>query len=89
MCGADVARAARSLPAAAVGRASVRAIRAATESCTGTPATIIAVGKTIDHEAARVQGLKSCGDSADFCRSTRGWREIESVVFERADATFA
>ena len=51
MRGADVARVARSPPAAAVGRASVRAICAAAESCAGTLSTMIAAGKLIDHEA--------------------------------------
>ena len=53
MRGADVARVARSLPAAAVGRASVRAICAAAGSCAGTPSTMIAVGKLIEHRPAR------------------------------------
>ena len=44
---------ARSVSSAAVGRASVRAIFAAAESCAGTPSTMIAAGKTIDHEANR------------------------------------
>ena len=52
MRGADVARVARSPPAAAVGRASVRAICAAAGSCAGTPSTMIAAGKLIDHEAS-------------------------------------
>ena len=47
MRGADVARVARSPPAAAVGRASVRAICAAAGSCAGTPSTMIAGGQ--DH----------------------------------------
>ena len=51
MRGADVARVARSPPAAAVGRASVRTICAAAESCAGTPSTMIAAGMLIDHEA--------------------------------------
>ena len=41
MRGADVARVARSPPAAAVGRASVRAICAAAGSCAGTPSTML------------------------------------------------
>ena len=50
MRGADVARVARSPPAAAVGRASVRAICAAAASRAGTPSTMIAAGKLIEHE---------------------------------------
>jgi hypothetical protein len=52
MRGADVARVARSPPAAAVGRELVRAICAVAESRAGTPSTVIAAGKTIDHEAS-------------------------------------
>ena len=51
MRGADVARVARPPPAAAVGRASVRAVYVA-ESCAGTPSTMIAAGKLIEHEAS-------------------------------------
>ena len=51
MRGAGVARVARSSPAA-VGRASVRGICAAAESCAGTLSTMIAAGKLIDHEAS-------------------------------------
>jgi hypothetical protein len=39
-------------PLAAVGCAFVRAICAAAESRTGTPSTMIAAGKTIEHEAS-------------------------------------
>jgi hypothetical protein len=58
MRGAGVARVARSPPAAAVCRASVRAICAATETCVGTPSTMIVAGKTIDHEASREPSIK-------------------------------
>ena len=51
MRGGDIARVAGPPPAAAVGRASVRAICAAAESCAGTPSTMIAAGETIEHEA--------------------------------------
>jgi hypothetical protein len=44
---------ARSPPAAAAGRSSVRAICAAAGSCAGTPSTMIAVGKLIEHRPAR------------------------------------
>ena len=63
MRGADVARVARSLSSAAIGRASVRAICAAAESCAGTPSTMIAAGKTIDHEAGhslRLGDVRRC-----------------------------
>ena len=48
-------------PAAAVGRASLRAICAAAESCAGTPSTMIAAGRLIEHEPSRSfkQGPKS------------------------------
>ena len=48
MRGADVARVARSPPAAAVGRASVSAICAAAGSRAGTPSTMIAAGRFIE-----------------------------------------
>ena len=66
MRGADVARVARSPPATAVGRASVRAICATAGSWAGTPSMMIAAGK--DHrtrgqsQAAR-QGLEKPRDS--------------------------
>ena len=75
-------RVARSPPAVAVGRASVRALYAAAGRCHGTPSTMIAAGKLIDHEANRKaarQGLRSwrrpdkAGGSTDRCRSTTGW----------------
>jgi len=46
MRGADAARV-----AAAVGRASVRAICATAADCAGTPATMIAAGKLLDRKA--------------------------------------
>jgi len=39
------------MPAAAVDRASVRAICAAAGSCAGIPSTMIAAGKTVEHAA--------------------------------------
>ena len=55
--GADVARVARSPPAAAVGRASVRAICAAAGSCAGTPSTMIAARKLIERRCHGVGSL--------------------------------
>ena len=82
MRGADVARVAGSPPAAAIGRAFVRAICAAAGSCAGTPSTMIAAGKLIEHEAG-----PEPGDSMDSRHSTTSgparWR---GAMFERADA---
>ena len=48
--GRAVARVARS-PSAAAGRASVREVFVVAGSCAGTPSTMIATGKLVDHEA--------------------------------------
>ena len=51
MRGDDVARVARSPPAAAVGRASVCALCAAAESFANRPSMVIAAGKVTDRAA--------------------------------------
>jgi hypothetical protein len=55
MRGPDVARVARSPPAAAVGCELVRAVCAAAGSCAGTPSTMIAAGKLIKHQPSPVR----------------------------------
>jgi hypothetical protein len=50
MRGADVARVARSSPAAAVGKSFVRAIYSGSGNCRGAASTMIAAGKLIEHE---------------------------------------
>jgi Flavin reductase like domain len=73
--GADVARVARSPPAAAAGRASVRAICAVAESCAGTPSTMIAAGKLIDHEASPELSIKPATPRIAVVRGEAGARD--------------
>ena len=85
MRGADVARVARSPPAAAVGRASVRAICAAAGSCASTPSTTIAPGKLIDRQASSEPSIKPATPRIAVVRRQAGARS-RWAVFERADA---
>jgi hypothetical protein len=77
MRGTDVAGVARS-PPAAVEYAPLRAMCAATADCASTPSTMIVAGKLIEQlrrtKAEILATADKARDSADFCRSTAGWR---------------